>query len=80
MRVLHLLIMKDDQVHIQKTLLIDENLQDRVMWFDQDVLNSYLNGMYNELPAQLNYTDIYSPISEVREEAIFTIFGVKRNL
>ena len=29
------------------------------MWFDQDVLNSYLNGMYNELPTQLNYTDIY---------------------
>ena len=36
--------------------------------------------MYNELPTQLNYTDIYSPISEVREEAIFYHFGVKRNL
>ena len=48
------------------------------MWFDQDVLNSYLNGMYNELPTQLNYTDIYSPISEVREEAIFYHFWGKK--
>ena len=53
-------------------------LGDRVMWFDQDVLNSYLNGMYNELPTQLNYTDIYSPISEVREEAIFYHFWGKK--
>ena len=52
-------------------------LGDRVMWFDQDILNSYLNGMYNELPHQLNFTDIYLPISQVKEEAIFYHFWGK---
>lgn len=52
-------------------------LGDRVMWYDQDVLNSYLNGMYNELPLQLNFTDIYLPISQVKEEAIFYHFWGK---
>lgn len=52
-------------------------LGDRVMWFDQDILNSYLNGMYTELPIQLNFTDIYLPISKVKEEAIFYHFWGK---
>ena len=53
-------------------------LGNRVMWYDQDVLNSYLNGMYSELPLQLNFTDIYLPISEVKEEAIFYHFWGKK--
>ena len=57
---------------------LDEPSRDRVLWFDQDVLNSYLNGMYTELPIQLNFTDIDLPISEVKEEAIFYHFWGKK--
>jgi len=53
-------------------------LGDRVMWYDQDILNSYLNGMYSELPSQLNFTDIYLPINEVKEEAVFYHFWGKK--
>ena len=54
------------------------NLGDKVLWFDQDVLNSYLNGMYNELPAQLNFTDIYLSKNEVKEEAVFYHYWGKK--
>ena len=54
------------------------HLGDRVLWFDQDILNSYLNGMYTELPIQLNFTDIDLPISEVKKEAIFYHFWGKK--
>ena len=53
-------------------------LGDKVLWFDQDVLNSYLNGMYSELPAQLNFTDIYLPKNEVKEEAVFYHYWGKK--
>ena len=45
-------------------------LGERVMWFDQDVLNSYLNGMYVDMPPELNFTDINMPIGEVKNKAI----------
>lgn len=53
-------------------------LGDRVMWFDQDVLNSFLNGMYVELPTQLNFTDINLSKSEVKEEAVFFHYWGKK--
>jgi len=53
-------------------------LGERVMWYDQDVLNSYLNGMYNELPAQLNFTDTLLPISEIKEKAVFYHYWGKK--
>ncbi len=53
-------------------------LGDRVMWYDQDVLNSFLNGMYNELPSQLNFTDVSLPISEVKQEAVLYHYWGKK--
>ncbi len=53
-------------------------LGDRVMWYDQDVLNSFLNGMYNELPSQLNFTDVFLPISEVKQEAVLYHYWGKK--
>jgi len=52
-------------------------LGDRVHWFDQDIMNSYLNGKYIELPTKLNFTDINLPVSDVKEEAIFYHFWGK---
>ena len=48
------------------------------MWFDQDVLNSYLNGKYTELPTELNFTDINLTISDVEREAIFYHYWGKK--
>ena len=53
-------------------------LGERVMWFDQDVLNSYLNGKYTELPTELNFTDINLTISDVEREAIFYHYWGKK--
>ncbi len=53
-------------------------LGDRVLWFDQDIINSYLNGMYNELPAQLNFTNLNLSKDEAREEAVFYHYWGKK--
>ena len=45
-------------------------LGERVLWYDQDIMNSYLNGSYLELPPQLNYTKINTPYEKVKDEAV----------
>ena len=54
----------------EKLILHMNYLGERVLWYDQDVLNSFLNGMYSELLPQLNFTNIYMPIDEVKTEAV----------
>ena len=79
MPALHLLTMKDGLKKIyREPYKLDEPSRDRLLWFDQDILNSYLNGMYTELPIELNFTDIDLPISEVKKEAIFYHFWGKK--
>lgn len=42
----------------------------RVQWYDQDVLNAYIDGLYYELPEKLNFTNIYLSNDEIKHEAI----------
>jgi lipopolysaccharide biosynthesis glycosyltransferase len=53
-------------------------LNERVMWFDQDILNSQLDGMYNEIPLQLNFTNPLITRDEIKEEAVFYHYSGKK--
>lgn len=60
-----------EENYTEKLTLHMNYLGDRVLWYDQDILNSYVDGMYSELPPQLNFTDIYSSIEEIENQAVF---------
>lgn len=53
-------------------------LGDRVFWYDQDVLNSYLDGQYVELSPELNFTDLNIELNEVINNAVLYHFWGKR--
>ena len=53
-------------------------LGERVMWFDQDVLNSYVDGDYLELPGELNFMDPSVSVTEIKEHAIFFHYSGKK--
>lgn len=53
-------------------------LGERVMWFDQDVLNSYVDGDYLELPNALNFSDLSLSVNEIKDQAIFYHYSGKK--
>jgi len=53
-------------------------LGERVMWFDQDVLNSYVDGDYLELPIALNFSDLSLSVNEIKDQAIFYHYSGKK--
>jgi lipopolysaccharide biosynthesis glycosyltransferase len=53
-------------------------LGERVMWFDQDVLNSYVDGNYLELPNELNFMDPSVSVTEIKEHAVFFHYSGKK--
>lgn len=59
-----------EENYTEKLVLHMNYLGDRVFWYDQDIMNSYVNGMYYELSSKLNYTDIYTPIQNIKNDAV----------
>ena len=59
-----------EEKYTENLILHMSYLGDRVVWYDQDIMNSYLDGMYNEIPSKLNFTDIYLPVDNAKKEAV----------
>lgn len=67
-----------NQKYTDKLLEKMDHLGERVMWFDQDILNSYVDGDYLELPSALNFTDLSLSLNDIKEVAIFYHYSGKK--
>lgn len=67
-----------NQKYTDKLLEKMDYLGERVMWFDQDILNSYVDGDYLELPSALNFTDLSLSLNDIKEVAIFYHYSGKK--
>jgi lipopolysaccharide biosynthesis glycosyltransferase len=67
-----------NQKYTDKLLEKMDHLGERVFWFDQDILNSYVDGDYLELPSALNFTDLSLSLNDIKEVAIFYHYSGKK--